>query len=1484
MNNSNPKKKTNGTVKWLIALVVLLLVAAGIRLSLQSDWLLDYARGLIVQQANDQLNGHLEIDSIKGDILFGVTVTGVTLRDRQENDILRVDTLEVNYTLPSLIRKPHRLDLLRVNGLQGSLVQDEDSVWNAEKLLPESEAEEGEPLYWSVDRLMIDRANVAIQSGLLPDGRLEVDELSLHTMIEMFPDRWFVSLDHLSMNITEGRLPSPVEISVRAAASDRLVTLESLIVNTGRSLLNSEGAYIDGEGVQGEADLAPLSRRDVIAYMSDYPVRKNIDLDLDLEGTVENLTVSVSADAGSGGRFTLSAGTDITDPFLLKQLTFEAERFNGVELIGDSTLPSVQYAKFSGTGRINLSDIEKADFEGDLLVESLSLEPYALDRGEFSYRLSDGGLSARGSLQKQGQMIGLTGRVTDLFGEQPLWDGSATAENLNLAEWLADPSLESRLGITIEAEGEGFEPGEMLGSLEVDLTEGRFRDQEISMAQLSSNITPDRINGNLSAEVRESSMSADFAVDSWLTDPGYEFSAGFEQIDLTNFSGFSQEFPTRINGSIRGRGQSFDLKNLQLTARAAIDSSLINGEPIDSLRAEVAIRDQVVFVEKASLDSDIADAMVTLRQHLFELTDPQNRLNFTADFKDLHPLSPLFGLERLSAVGELEGELNRNAIGQLEFTGDIELRDIEADTLFTAEKITGNATARLLEEIELDGRLEIGRPVVMNQGIQDFIVSATAIISEDETAGDIGFELINDNESEIIHVGRYSITPEQSRLTTSRFDFVTQGRTLSLQENFDITYDGNTLQVDTMRVHSAGKEAFIEFSAPQIDNEAQRVYMELGEINMGVLQRTLIDEEITDGMLSGHFQYHNSSDTLSLSTRGIYSQIEYEKGRMDTLQFVGSIENEWLDVAVNGIHEGSELFSSYVRVPYLPGDPLTFDEQFFDRAIDGRFLLNESAVDYWLSFVPGSAAEATSGTVSFSGNLSGKAGMPQFKGGLNFRDGRLSGVPIESFDMSVLYEHEDSQLDFAGNIISRGTEVLDIASQVPFKIDLREAELELPSNEDSLRISLQSRELNLAIVNDFLNNDMVRGIKGRLNGDVSVTGTLGNLQPEGYLELRHGSIGVVEAGITLSEMKSRINLSSEELELENFSMRSGPGRIRASGSVDLENLQPGELDLEIRGSQFRAANTQQYNAIVDFTSKITGTVDKPNLSGSLTFLSGFVKLQNFGERAVEDVVLEGEEEANPLEFYDSMEIEMDVNFQRQFFIRNSQFLDLEIELDGRVDLLKSRQEELEMFGQLEGVSGYARPLGKNFELDEAFVTFTGPVDNPDLNVRTQYEPPESRTDITIYYIIEGTGQEPEFRFDSEPEMELQNILSYTIFGRPFYELESWEQVVAGSGGGPTVADVAMDVILDRVEILASQQLGIDVVRIDNSRTGSDSSTSILTGWYLNRRTFFALVNEVDTNPKTLFVLEYLLRENLELIITQGDDSRQGVDLRWKYEY
>lgn len=1487
MTDQKPKKRYTFLLKLMIAVVVLMVIAAGVRMALKSDWLLDYARDFAVEQANSQLNGELAVESIRGDLLFGLTVYGINLTDSENEEILAIDSVQVSYTLPSLLLKPHRLDLLQVSGMDGQFVQHDDSVWNVERLIPPPETEEEEEsatLYWEVNRIILERTNLSVRSDLLlPDGFVDLENINLQAAAEVFPDRWYASVDELDLRVREGRLPSPVDLSMQAVAMDEQITLESLVLNSGRTLLQSNAQLLNQEELSGNIVLDPLSRSDVLAYLEEYPLQQDLNIDLSFEGDFENFGTSISIDAGAGGSVEASAVTDISDPYVLKDLNFELNQINGEELLGDSTLPNLNYAQLSGSGAINLMEPESASWEGSLETEGLSVDEYSLSQTEFSYSLSEGSADVQGSLRKEQEEIQLSVNASAIFSDQPEWNARIHTNEMNLANWLNDPALDSELTLSLDIEGQGIQQSDLHSKIELAVSDGRFGEQSFSELTLNGQVSPREISGELMARITESIVRAEATIDEWAVSPQYVFDLQLEEVNAAEFAGL-EELPTYINGRLHGEGQSFDIENLQMTATAELDSTIINGEPVDTLRSELRIEEQILHVDNAVLESTIADAEFSLRQHLTNFTDLQNRLEFSAQIKDLYPFAPLLDVDQLFAEGTLEGLLERNGNGQLRFNGNLSLEEVEVDTMFSSEKIIADISVLVIDEPEIESRLELVEPMVVGQSVQDLIVTATALITEDETSGNIGFELINDEESRLTHSGEYSIMEDRKLLTTHQFDFETPARILSLRSPFDINYADDIISMDTLRVQSDNEESYLQIWAPHVDSLSQNAGLNAKNLNIGVLQRTLIGDELVDGYLSGSVQLNNAPDSLALSATGLFSSIEYENGEMDSLRFSGEIQQEWLDLSLGGWHEESELFKGSAKIPFLPGDPGTFDDQFFDREIEGEFQINDTEASYWLSFMPGDIVEETSGTLSFSGKMKGEAGVPEFNGDLKFKNGRLSGVPIDSLDVLMQYDHEEENFGFSGSVTSRNERVLEFDSAIPFKLDLREVEVQLPTAEDSLQIDFQTSNFNLAIVNDFVDREMIREVAGRINGDATVTGTVGDLRPNGSLELSEGSMRIVPAGITISNIGSELNFSPELVELQQFSMQSGPGRIRASGTVAIDNLDPGEIDISIRGTQFRAVNTPEYNAIIDLQSDITGTLEEPKVQGSLSFLNGFVNLQNFGERSVEDVTLDDEEEDDSIDFYDSAEIEMDVSFSRQFFIRNSQYLDLEIELDGQVDLLKQPGDDLEMFGQLEGLRGYARPLGKNFEIDEATVTFSGQIDNPELNVRTLFEPPQAQTEVKIFYIIEGTAQDPEFRFESEPEMELQDIISYTVFGKPFYELESWEQAVAGSGGGPSATDMALDVLLDRVEILASQQLGIDVVQIDNSNTSSDSNTSILTGWYLNRRTFFALINEVSTTPKTLFMLEYMLRENLELIIIQGDDSRQGADLRWKLDY
>lgn len=1482
------QNKTYRTVRrWFTAVLVFVILVGGLRMALKSDWLLDYVKDFAVEQANSQLNGELEIGSMRGDLLFGVTISDIRVTDMNREQVLSADSLSVQYTLPSLLRVPYRLDRLELSGAKLNVVQNADSTWNVEQLVPpakEDDTDESDPLYWEVNRIVLENTDIDISSDiLLPDGRLSVEDLFFQGAAEVFPDRWYASVDQMDLEVREGRLPEPVDFSMQAVAMDNRITLESLVINTGRSLIQSNAEIVDANRVRGSVVTDPLSGRDLAAYLDAFPEAIDLKTSLEIRGDMESLGVQLMLDSGPGGRVTADARLNVADPYLLHQLSVEAEELNAPVLLDDDTLPVVESARFEGSGQINLMDPGGADWQGDFEANGIRADTLTLDAIQFDYSYRDAVADANGRVQKKSETVEFELQGRGLLSDMPEWNGELRSGEMNLATWLQDPALESSLAFQGGIDGRGSSPDNISAETELTITGGQFGDQPFSEMRFTGTITPENITGNLFAGINESRVLGDFELTNWADIPEYTFDFALESFNIADLNGFG-EFPTYMNGHLTGEGRSFALEDMRIDAIAELDSTIINGAPIDTLRAGFKISDQILRIDEGLLESPIADAEFSLRQHLLELTNPGNRLDFISQIKDPYPLSPLLGVENLAAEGSVEGHLARNDAGVLEFGGSLNLSDIMVDSLFTSESLAGSVKALVTEEPELEASLELARPVVMGQLVQDFIATGTVKQSENEITGTLGFELRNGNESRLKHGGTYRFFGDEFQLTTNTVEFETPERILVLARPFDMEYSEEVLTVDTMRVQTEDEDAFLELWVPHADSLEQEAALNAENLNIGVLQRTLMDAEMVDGYLSGGFSFKNTPDSLTVSATGFLSSLKYENGRMDSLRIHADIENEWLNFSVEGWHEDAELFAGYAQVPYLPGDPVTFDDQFYDRNISGEFHVNETDAAYWLSFMPGNLVEETRGTLSFNGEMSGQAGVPEFEGDFKFRDGQISGVPTDSLLIQIGYNHSREAAEFAGSLISRDERVLDFDSDLPFMLDLRNAEIKLPGEEDNLRVSLSTRNFNLALVNDFVDREVLRQVAGRLDGDLSIEGTLGEPLANGQIELSGGEMRVVPSGITINNIRGGLNVSPEAISLEQFSMQSGPGRIRASGSVDMENLTPGQINLSFRGDQFRVFNTSQANAIVDLQAQLTGTPESPKLNGSLSFLRGFVTLQNFGERAVEDVELEGEEAAEPLDLYEAMEIEMDVGFDRQFFIRNRQYLDLEIELGGQVDLLKQAEQEPEMFGQLEGVRGYARPLGKNFEIDEATVTFSGNIENPELNIRTVYEPPQARTDVKIFYVIEGRAQDPEFRFESEPEMELQDIISYTVFGKPFYELESWEQAVAGSGSGPSATDVALDVLLDRVEILASQRLGIDVVQIDNSRASSDSNTSILTGWYLNRRTFFALINEVSTTPKTLFMLEYMLRDNLELIILQGDDSRQGVDLRWKYDY
>lgn len=862
-----------------------------------------------------------------------------------------------------------------------------------------------------------------------------------------------------------------------------------------------------------------------------------------------------------------------------------------------------------------------------------------------------------------------------------------------------------------------------------------------------------------------------------------------------------------------------------------------------------------------------------------------NELNLDLMINDLQSLAPLAGVEILNAEGSITGKLAPIYDNRLKFSGNLGLRDIKYEEQFTANAIEGDVEIFVVEEPEYVLALNLQSPSFSAVQLRDVILESRGRISGEVVNGDFKLNFKGPNESEIVHSGFYNYGEESTVVTTEQFELITYLRTLLLERPFKVTLKDQALSMEAMRL-SSGDGALLEVAVPYADSLQQEGYLIGENLDLSAIQSALLSESYFEGMLSGNLSVANSESSFMTKGELELSGLNYQGTSLEQLNLELDINNRELLGSMRAMDRGRELMSGKLNLPFRLGDPEEFDETFFERPVEGYFDLKPVALNRFGTLLSSMGIVETEGILQLSANLKGIAGKQQIISSMKLDSALISGVKVDSLTTELHYVHEQSKVTLNTTVNSLKQRAAEINALVPFSLDLKNGSVSLPGMEDSVSVDINTNNFNLAAFNDFVDRSQVRNIRGRLDGRVFMEGKLSELDSRGEMRLKDASVRVVPSGITVDGINADFIFSPDLFTIRDFRARSGNGTLNMKGSVGFEDLTPGTIDIGLAAKNFRIANTSQFNAAINLDSKIGGSYSKPVISGSLSVLNGFVQLDNFGEKSVESVQLDETAAPQPsVAVYDSLKLDVDVSFNRRFFIRNQRYLEMEVELDGSVDMLKDPGGELQMFGTLETVNGYARPLGKRFELEEGVVTFSGNPENPALRIRTLFEPPQPEEEIMIWYVIEGNVEEPQFKYESSPPMELEDILCYTLFGQPCYALESWKRAVASSGSNATATDLALDIFMDRIESLATQRLGIDVVRIDNTHAGGETGTSITTGWYINPKVFFAVQNVITgSTPDTSFLLEYLLKKNLKLIISQGNDARQGVDLKWNYDY
>ncbi|MCP1676079.1 translocation and assembly module TamB [Natronocella acetinitrilica] len=426
--------------------------------------------------------------------------------------------------------------------------------------------------------------------------------------------------------------------------------------------------------------------------------------------------------------------------------------------------------------------------------------------------------------------------------------------------------------------------------------------------------------------------------------------------------------------------------------------------------------------------------------------------------------------------------------------------------------------------------------------------------------------------------------------------------------------------------------------------------------------------------------------------------------------------------------------------------------------------------------------------------------------------------------------------------------------------------------------------LNLAVAEPFFLE--LRQLRGEINAEGQLSGTLQDPRFDGELRLVDGTVETLAVPVTISEIELLVEVAGDNATLSG-GFRSGGGTAELSGDADWSSPDwSATVNLVGRRLELAYDTIALIEASPDLTLSLRPQA--ADLSGEIRIPRGDITVQSLPEGAVRvsgDVVIieDGEEEGDEqAELFDPDAIPVAdgwvVTSNIEIILGNRVNISafgLNGRLEGQLGVVQAETGAPQAAGEIRIADGEYRAYGQRLQIREGQILFSGPLDRPQLYVEAvrTINRPEGQT-VVAGLRIEGPPDDPRVSLFSEPMMEEDMILSYIILGRPLGEEgPGSEQMVARAaialgiaGGGGIAGGIAED-------------LGIQDFELDTEGDGDD--TQFVVRGRLSPNLYVSYGVGVFQAENTL-KLRYRLTQRLFLEAVSGLEN--ALDLLYTFEF
>lgn len=414
-----------------------------------------------------------------------------------------------------------------------------------------------------------------------------------------------------------------------------------------------------------------------------------------------------------------------------------------------------------------------------------------------------------------------------------------------------------------------------------------------------------------------------------------------------------------------------------------------------------------------------------------------------------------------------------------------------------------------------------------------------------------------------------------------------------------------------------------------------------------------------------------------------------------------------------------------------------------------------------------------------------------------------------------------------------------------------------------------SGEIKAHIANMALVDGLVAEIdklKGLFIADLKLGGTSDKPEIIGVIELQNGKFEIAKLGSTFDNIQIKLNSVTDNPErlFLNAEMTSGKGNLLAQGQLDLNPEQNFPLNIKIIGKKFQISQLPEAEVIISPTLTINTTDKLTKIDGLVYIDKAKIEMQSVPENAIapsEDEIIIGDNQATkkkpkPTALNTQITIQFGDNTHFSGF-------GLKTRLTGKLQYI-SQLAKQRMLGRAEMEDASYRAYGQDLAIRKGEFVFTGPTDNPWLNIEAIRK--ASKEEITAVLAVTGPLKSPETKIYTEPSLPESEALAYLVTGKSIKSMSQSE--------GSAVANAAFSYGAGQLSWI-SDQLGIDEFEFEQSDKIEDSAIRL--GQYLTPDLYVGVTMGLFAS-KYAANLRYRLTEHFSIGTRAGETQR--LDLKY----